>query len=74
MKTAQAIIQHIEALPEVAQREVLDFVEFLEMKYQSAEMRKSDKDWSSFSLDSAMRGMENEQSPYTEADIKQVIQ
>ncbi len=72
MTTAQAIVQHIEVLPETAQREVLDFVEFIEMKCRVSETRQPDREWSRFSLGSAMRGMEDEQSPYTEADIKQV--
>jgi hypothetical protein len=32
MTTLQAIARHLEALPEAAQREVLDFVKFLESK------------------------------------------
>ncbi len=72
MTTAQAIVQHIEALPETAQLEVLDFVEFIEMKYRATETRQPDREWSRFSLDSAMRGMEDERSTYTKTDIKQV--
>jgi hypothetical protein len=69
MTTAQAIAQHIETLPEAARREVLDFVEFLETKTQRRVVRESDPAWSSFSLASAMRGMEDEPSLYTIAAV-----
>ena len=71
MTTAQAIVQHIEALPETAQQEVLDFVEFLEFRSRPRVLREGDTAWSAFSLASAMRGMENESSPYTTADLKE---
>ncbi len=65
MTTAQAIAQHIETLPEAARREVLDF----ETKTQRRVVRESDPAWSSFSLASAMRGMEDEPSLYTIAAV-----
>ena len=71
MTTAQAIARHIEALPEVAQREVLDFVELLETRTDPAILRGGEDAWSSLSLVSAMRGMEDEPSPYTVADVKE---
>lgn len=71
MTTAQAIARHIETLPEAAQREVLDFVEFLESMTEPGIVRERDGAWSSFSLASAMRGMEDEPSPYTVADLKE---
>ena len=74
MTTAQAIAQHIEALPEAAQREVLDFVVFLEVKTRPGEVREADAAWPAFSLASAMRGMENDPSPYTVADVKESSQ
>lgn len=72
MTIAQAIVQHIEILPEDTLREVLDFVEFLEMKGRATVTRKPDEEWSRFSLASAMRGMEAEDSPYTVSDVKKV--
>lgn len=61
-------IQHnIQRLPAPFQAEVLDFVEFLLSKSKHHEER----DWSSLSLASAMRGMEDEDTPfYTLADLK----
>lgn len=71
MNTTQAISQHIEALPEEALREVLDFVEFLESRTIPNVVREADATWSAFSLASAMRGMDDEPTPYTEADVKE---
>ncbi len=71
MTTAQVIAEHIEALPEATQREVLDFVEFLESRAKSHVVRDADADWPAVSLASAMRGMEHEFSPYTVADVKE---
>lgn len=71
MTTAQAIAEHVGALPETARREVLDFVEFLESRAKPRVVRESDAAWSTFSLSSAMRGMEDEPSPYTTADMKE---
>lgn len=71
MTTAQAIAQHIEALPEATRREVLDFVKFLESRMKSDVVREADAGWSAFSLASAMRGMEDEPSPYTVADVRE---
>jgi hypothetical protein len=68
--TIRIIVDHIESLPDVAQLEVLDFVEFLKTrKMQYEERRADDKSWCNFSLASAMKGMEDEDTPYTSADI-----
>ena len=74
MTTAQAVAQHIEALPVSAQQEVLDFVEFLEARTKPSVVREGDRAWSAFSLASAMRGMEDESSPYTVDDVKESFQ
>ena len=73
MTTVQVIAQHIEALPEDARREVLDFMEFLEYKAKPSVKHEGDEAWSPFSLASAMRGMEDEFSPYTTADLKEAF-
>ncbi len=70
MTTTQAIIQHLECLPDSAQREVLDFIEFLESRRKKPPLREEDVAWSAFSLTSAMRGMEGEEVLYTLADLK----
>ena len=74
MTTAQAIAQHLQALPDSVQREVLDFVEFLASRRRS-HVTEEDGDvrWSDFSLASAMRGMEEEATPYTPADMRETF-
>lgn len=64
MSLEEKIIQQIYDLPESKKAEVLDFVEYLKTKVE-------EKDWSRFSLSSAMRGMENEASPYSLDDLKE---
>lgn len=51
-------------MPESKKAEVLDFVECLKTKAE-------DKDWSVFSLSSAMRGMGDESTLYSLADLKE---
>lgn len=71
MTTTQAILQHLESLPDSARREVLDFVKFLESRREELMLREEDAAWSHFSLASAMRGMEDEETAYTLADLKE---
>lgn len=74
MQLTKKIQNRIKELPEVYQIEVLDFVEYLLSKSQQDVSRQEDIDWSAFSLDSAMRGMEDENVPlYSEEDIKVVF-
>jgi hypothetical protein len=67
MSLAETIIKHIQTLPESKQVEILDFVEYLRSKVEKQEI----KDWTDFSLSSAMRGMEDEQTPYSFNDLKE---
>lgn len=69
MTTAQAIVEHLKALPESAQQEVRDFVKFLESRRAELAHGQEDTAWSRFSLAAAMRGMEDEETPYTPADL-----
>ena len=71
MTTTEGIIRHLESLPDSAQREVLDFVEFLRSRRDECTVREEELAWSDFSLASAMRGMEDEETPYTLADLKE---
>jgi hypothetical protein len=65
MDTAELVRHKLESLPPDAQREVLDFVEYLEAKH-----RVEDKQWSAFSLTSAMAGMESDEWPeYRDEDF-----
>ena len=68
--TIRIILDHLESLPDVAQLEVLDFVEFLQTRQMHYERRRADDtSWCNFSLVSAMKGMEDEDTSYTSADI-----
>lgn len=74
MTVAQTIAQRVSALPEVEQREVLDFVEFLKSRREPAPRPESDASWAALSLAAAMRDMEEEATPYTAADVKESFQ
>ena len=64
MSLDDKIMKEIQDLPESKKAEVLDFVEYLKTKTE-------DRDWSIFSLSSAMRDMEDENPPYSLDDLKE---
>jgi hypothetical protein len=64
MSLEEKIVQYIQELPEAKKAEVLDFVKYLSSKAE-------ERNWSDFSLSSAMRGMENEITPYSLEDLKE---
>ena len=64
MSLEEKIIQYIQELPDEKKSEVLDFVDYLRNK-------ADERDWSGFSLSSAMRGMEREVAPYSLEDLKE---
>jgi hypothetical protein len=69
MTVADKIVQNLQDLPESAQAEVLDFVEFLKSKHGSAE----DAEWSALSIMQALRGMDSEPNLYSEQDLKETF-
>ena len=70
----QRIKERIEKLPISFQAEVLDFVDYLSVKAEREAVQQERRLWSSLSLSSAMRGMEDEEVPaYTTADLKVVF-
>ena len=72
MSLSEKIIKHIQELPEPFQAEVLDFVEYLESKTKKGKKIEGEETgWSELSLSFAMRGMEDEYSPYSLNDIKE---
>jgi hypothetical protein len=73
MTVADRILQHLQSLPESVQAEVLDFVEYLDWRLHSAREGPEEADWSALSLTHAMRGLEDEPSPYTRDDIKEPL-
>lgn len=69
MSTAEQIIHEIATLRPEKQSEVLEFVEFLKAK----ERNNEEDALRGASLASAMRGMEDEDSLYSESDIVEKI-
>ena len=69
MSVTDKIIHHVKGLPESVQTEILDFVEFLETRTEKG--KQEEQSWSELSLTQAMRGMEDEPSPYSLDDIKE---
>jgi hypothetical protein len=67
MSLADKIINNVRTLPESKQIEVLDFIEYLRAKTE----RQENTGWSDFSLSSAMRGLEIEESPYSLKDLRE---
>jgi len=69
MSLAERIIQNVKTLPKSKQIEVLDFVEYLRLRTEKEE----NIEWIDLSLSSAMRGMEDEESPYSLNDLKETF-
>ena len=67
MSTTERIIQELSGLQPERQSEVLDFIEFVKEK----EKKKEENLFFESSLSSAMRGMEDEDAIYSEADINE---
>ena len=70
MNIDETIIRNIHELPESMKVEVFDFIEYLKTKKIQ---KKGKEDWSSFSLSSAMRGMEDEQTSFSFHDLKETF-
>ena len=68
MIATEVLNSKMQNLPVAAQNEVLHFVEFLSEKYERQE--SEDKQWSEFSLDQAMKGLEGE-TAYGEEDLQE---
>lgn len=68
MTTLEKIVENLKTMPESAQAEILDYVEYLKYKKDRGDDGYS---WEEFSLDSAMRGIAEEPSPYRVEDIKE---
>jgi len=68
MTTLEKIVENLKMMPEPAQAEVLDYVEYLKSKQDHG---SEDYEWGEFSLDSAMRGIAEEPSQYRVEDVKE---
>ena len=74
MTITEKIQEGVQKLPTAFQAEVLDFVEYLLDKATRSLQEHEEGFWSDVSLTSAMRGMEDEDSPqYTKADLKVIF-
>jgi len=69
MSVAEKILEKVGSLPREDQAEVLDFVLFVETR----KARREERDLKEFSLDQAMRGMEDEPDLYSISDIREPI-
>jgi len=67
MSLEETIMKDLQSLPPSEQAEVLNFVEYLKIKAFKKEGDKS----ANRSLSSAMRGMEDEETPYSLDDLKE---
>jgi len=71
MVLTEKIQRCVEKLPASFQAEVLDFVEYLLAKAKAEAIRQEKEAWTEMSLLSAMRGMEDEDTPtYTISDLR----
>lgn len=67
MSLEETIMKDLQSLPPSEQAEVLNFVEYLKIKA----FKKEGRNWANLSLSSAMRGMEDEETPYSLDDLKE---
>jgi hypothetical protein len=68
MTTLEKIFENLKTMPESAQAEVLDYIEYLKSKEEHS---GEGYNWGDFSLASAMREITEEQSSYGVEDIKE---
>jgi len=71
MNTIEKIIEHLKTMPDSERNEVLDFVEYLRTSTRRRKRSEEDSQWGRFSVEAAMRGIEEEPSPYGVEDIKE---
>ena len=74
MNTAKKILEYLKAMSEPEQNEVLDFIEHLKKSANRRRHEEEDATWDQFTLESAMRGIAEEPSPYGIEDIKERFQ
>jgi len=72
MDTVQIIDNNLAKLPQFLLLDVLNFTKYLIFKTeQKLTVPENTPNWATLSLNSAMRGMEDEQCPYTLEDLKE---
>lgn len=71
------LIERLQKLPQEKQAEVFDFVEFLCLRTQNAELSNvthhgwTDAEFSMLAMTQALRGIENDPVAYTRADLRE---
>lgn len=70
MNLAETIFDEVRGMPGYQQAEVLDFLEFLKFREARKNKEAEERQWSDFSLQQAMRGMEDEPDLYSVDDLK----
>jgi hypothetical protein len=71
MHVIEKIKKDVKKLPEKLQLEVLDYIQYLINKTDMSEQQSEKNEWTRFSLENAMRGMEDENSSlYSMDDVK----
>ena len=70
MAMTQQIQESVQRLPTVFHPEVLDFIEYLLAKSEREALRQEEHAWSSVSLASALRDLDDEPTLYTVSDLK----
>jgi hypothetical protein len=69
------LIAKLQVLPEEKQAEVFDFVDYLAERFSRRPVDQahewSETDFSEFSMEQAMRGLEDEPPLYGESDLKE---
>ncbi len=73
MNIVEKIFEHLETMPGSECNEVPDFVEYLKTTARRRKQSEEDSQWGHFSLKSAMRGIEEEYSPYRIEDMKEGV-
>lgn len=68
MTTLRKIVENLKTMPESAQAEVLDYVEYVKSKEAAG---GESYNWGEFALESAMRGIAEEPSQYEVEDMKE---
>jgi len=68
MTTLEKIVENLKKMPESVHAEVLSYVEYLKSKEVTGGEWYN---WGEFSLESALRGIGEEPSPYRAQDIKE---
>ena len=74
MSVTEQIIQRLNQLSEIEQSEVLNFVDYLETRGRALKQKQDTKQWAEFSLDSAMRGLEDDPVEYSIDNLQETFQ